>query len=67
MMNKHHYIISIGSNIDRDKNVKVALEILQQEQTLIGASKFYQTAPVRLSRPRRFFKWRGVRNKRSSA
>ncbi len=42
----HSYIVAVGSNIEPKKNIEIAIEILAQEQTLIGRSIFLWTKPV---------------------
>ena len=45
-MERHRYIVALGSNIEPQKNTEAALDILKREQSLIACSQFRQTAPV---------------------
>jgi len=43
---RHRVIIAVGSNIEPEKNIRRAREILEKEQTLLGASRVIRTAPI---------------------
>jgi len=39
-------IISVGSNIDPEENVRRAIDMLSSELTVIGTSEFIKTTPI---------------------
>jgi len=39
------YIIAIGTNIDREKNIKFALKRLKEEFKILAVSSLYETSP----------------------
>ena len=42
----HSYILSIGSNIEAEKNILLSLDILAEEHTLLGTVDWIKTKPV---------------------
>ena len=48
-------IISIGSNIDKEINLPLAVQLLAQQCTLVAASPVYETVPVGLIDQANFF------------
>jgi 2-amino-4-hydroxy-6-hydroxymethyldihydropteridine diphosphokinase len=50
--------VSIGSNIDPDRNIPEALEMLARQTRLLGVSVFYRTSP--LNRPEQSHYLNGV-------
>jgi len=45
-MNKHECIIGIGSNIEPQQNIAMALSFLRQEQEFISVSTLIRTSPI---------------------
>jgi 2-amino-4-hydroxy-6-hydroxymethyldihydropteridine diphosphokinase len=42
----HRVVISVGSNIDPEKHISAAREMIRREQRLISESRFVQTKPI---------------------
>ena len=45
-MKKHECIIGIGSNIEPEQNIAVALFFLRQEQDFVSVSRLVKTSPI---------------------
>jgi 2-amino-4-hydroxy-6-hydroxymethyldihydropteridine diphosphokinase len=51
----NHIVISIGSNIDKEINLPLAVQLLAENCQLVAASPVYETVPVGLINQANFF------------